>query len=397
MVARVLIATALVFVAGCEKRSTKYCGMHENDLANCPQLDAPPPPPVMCMTDAECTGGHCELGAHVCVECLDNTHCEPSERCDTDGTYSCRGCIADTDCTGGICLVGGSCSTDADVIYVAEGGDDDECTFAAPCATLAYAATLVDAARKVIHIRGTLNESVTLADTELTIIAAPGAKVVGDPAIDWVIKIDASIVSITGLAIDCDGATASGIETTAAHTTTLDRLDITGCAKDAGIDLHMGVTKITRSNIHDNPTAGIKTDAGAKFSVSNSWIHHNAGGGISTDAAAATTRVEFNTIANNETVGIDCKNAFEAPNNIIAANGLLGEVNLIGCTGGNSAVTTLDTTPYAFVNSAMGDYHIGPTSTAKDAATMALGIDVDYDGELRPQFSGPDLGADEYK
>lgn len=398
MVERVLIIAALAVVAGCEKRSAKYCGMHPEDLANCEQLDAPPPPPVMCMTDAECTGGHCELGAHVCVECLDNTHCDNNERCDTDGAYDCRGCILDTDCTGGVCLPGGSCSTDAQVIYVGSGGvDEGECTFGAPCATLTYALTNRSTERDFIHVSGQWSESALMKNLgmQITILAAPGATLT--PSGAYGLKVEGSAVTIIGLHILCDGD-QDGIETAGASTLILDRTEVSGCEHDAGIDLHMGVAKISRSNIHDNGAPGIKTDAGADISVVNSWIHHNTAG-ISTDADAASianSKIEFNTVADNGLIGVDCKNAFEIPNNIIAANGPLGAANLLGCTGGNSLVTA-DAAPIGFANSAAGDYHLSATSTAKDAATMTLGIDFDYDGELRPQGPAPDLGADEHK
>lgn len=397
MVTRVLILSALVFV-GCEKRSTKYCGMHENDLANCPQLDAPPPPQVMCMTDAECMGTYCELAANVCVECLENTHCPQNERCDIGGTYSCRGCILDEHCGGGVCLPGGSCGDDATVIYVGDGVDDGDCTFDAPCATVTYALTHLSSTRNFIHVVGEWTESVLMKNLgmSVTIIAAPGATLTGTGA--FALKVEGSIVTVVGLTIECNGD-RDGIETAGASTMVLEDVDISGCEHEGGIDLHMGVAKISRSNIHDNAVLGIRSDGGAKLSLVNSWVHHNGTGGISTDAdanAIEQTRIEFNTIVDNGVIGIDCKNGFVVPNNIIAANGLLGAANLTGCTAGNSA-QGIELSTFAFTNSAMGDYHIGPTSAAKDAAMMTLGIEIDYDGELRPQDMGPDLGADEYK
>jgi fibronectin-binding autotransporter adhesin len=48
----------------------------------------------------------------------------------------------------------------------------------------------------------------------------------------------------------------------------------------------------------------------------------------------------------------------------------------------------------AFVDPNSGNYHIGPTSTAIDKGINA-GVTSDIDGEIRPQGSAPDLGADE--
>jgi hypothetical protein len=50
----------------------------------------------------------------------------------------------------------------------------------------------------------------------------------------------------------------------------------------------------------------------------------------------------------------------------------------------------------AFVDPATGNYHIGPTSAARDSGVDA-GVTDDLDGETRPQGSGYDIGADEYR
>lgn len=47
-----------------------------------------------------------------------------------------------------------------------------------------------------------------------------------------------------------------------------------------------------------------------------------------------------------------------------------------------------------FVDAANGDYHIGPGSAAFDAGG-ASSVMVDIDGDGRPQFDAPDIGADE--
>jgi hypothetical protein len=49
----------------------------------------------------------------------------------------------------------------------------------------------------------------------------------------------------------------------------------------------------------------------------------------------------------------------------------------------------------AFVNPDAGNYHIGPSSAARDAGVDA-GVTADIDGQTRPQGTGYDIGADEY-
>jgi uncharacterized repeat protein (TIGR01451 family) len=50
----------------------------------------------------------------------------------------------------------------------------------------------------------------------------------------------------------------------------------------------------------------------------------------------------------------------------------------------------------AFINPDAGDYHIGPTSAARDAIEADSGIPLDWEGEVRPVGPGYDLGADEF-
>jgi hypothetical protein len=51
----------------------------------------------------------------------------------------------------------------------------------------------------------------------------------------------------------------------------------------------------------------------------------------------------------------------------------------------------------AFKNPGVGDYHIRFTSAAKDAGSINFIATQDYDGDLRPIGSAPDIGADEYQ
>ena len=50
-----------------------------------------------------------------------------------------------------------------------------------------------------------------------------------------------------------------------------------------------------------------------------------------------------------------------------------------------------------FVNMAQSNYHIMSGSPCKDVADPGSTLNVDVDGDARPQGSGRDIGADEYK
>jgi hypothetical protein len=50
-----------------------------------------------------------------------------------------------------------------------------------------------------------------------------------------------------------------------------------------------------------------------------------------------------------------------------------------------------------FVSTTESDYHLTSGSPCIDVADPAATLDVDFDGDTRPQGSGRDIGADEYK
>ncbi len=50
-----------------------------------------------------------------------------------------------------------------------------------------------------------------------------------------------------------------------------------------------------------------------------------------------------------------------------------------------------------FVDAAAGNYHLMSASPCKDKADGAGAPMRDFDGDLRPQGGGPDIGADEIK
>jgi len=126
----------------------------------------------------------------------------------------------------------------------------------------------------------------------------------------------------------------------------------------------------------------------------------------------ASSHLEFNTIVDNNaktgtgsTGGISCgSTTLVTANNIIARNMVAGvptatDAQTYGdCTFLTSKVQN-DVTGLELENVSTVPYvlKIGPTSTAKDAATTASTVIVDFDGDERPQNGQKDIGADEYK
>jgi hypothetical protein len=402
---RLLALAALASVAaGCEKRSTKYCGMHPDDLANCEQTDAPPPAKVMCEMDSHCSPPHCEPKAHVCVECLSNDHCDNDELCDVNGSYTCRGCIVEDDCPSLTCLPNGTCADEGDVLYVDGAGDDaTTCTRSQPCKTITRALTQRTETRSLIRVSGEISDSPVIK-TDVEIFASPGAKLVGIDETDWVIKIQTAVVKVHGLVIFCLGAgDQTGVKTEMDSTTTLDQVEIYGCGREGAVEMKGGVTIVTRSNLHDNPAGAINTDGNANFAVTNNFIHHNGGTGkpavnIGASSVRPETRFEFNTLMDNPTAltaALTCTKATVTPNNILARNGALAmAVSTCAATG---SLITDDVTALDMPDNASADYHLGSASIAKDTAPDGSSVDDDVDGEFRPLGPAKDYGADEYR
>jgi hypothetical protein len=414
---RQLIVIALVTVLGaCTRTSEKYCGLHPEDLANCPRSDAPR---QACTTDPECPAmaPHCLLegGGGECVECIDDADCTSTGKlaCDPD-TRSCRSCVEHTDCPDSLtCLPEGTCGTDADVIYVTAGGANaGTCGGAAPCGTVAYALGQVSATRYHLKLSGALAETVVIEALRVVMLADPGTTLTGaDPSI----KIIKGTVSIYDLEIACS-PNGAGIKSEMGSTTLLRDLYVHGCGgKGPAIEAKGGFIGINRVRVGESRTGGISTDGSAVFSITNTIVYRNgspmsAKGGVTIGAATVgmNNRFEHNTVVFNQAktavnaaggVGCTVTNVLEMPYNIIAGNTTSMGVgdNTIGACDFSKSSVVADPTEFAFVSSdAPYDYHILAGSSAIDRVEVST-VSDDADGQFRPQGPRKDLGADEYK
>jgi hypothetical protein len=413
MVMRLLVLVALAFsLAACEKRSTLYCEKNPEDLANC---DAPPdaPPPMMCADNASCTTEErpfCQLDSHVCVGCLTSTDCTDPMKLNCDPlSYTCRGCVKHSDCPSNVCLPGGICGDDSNVIYVdADNGlDANDGTMNKPVQTWAAGLKLYSSTRKYMKVSGTETKSVVIDTKNVTILAAPGAKLVGsaDPALD----IKKSSVKIVDVEIACPATPAmDGIKSEMMSSTTLEHVYVHGCGK-IGINATEKFLAVSRSNIEGNGAGIVMAANKVDFVITNNFIVRNGpDGGAVLSALVPTNRFEFNTIADNTSAtatrgaGITCPvsltESYTLPNSLFIANTGGGGQVFGSCTMTGSAMAG-DNTPYAFKSAmtAPYDYHLMATSIAIDAAMTPTVLADDVDGELRPQGANRDLGADEYR
>lgn len=406
---RLLIVIAL---AACTRTSEKYCGLHPEDLANCPPSDAPR---QMCTIDSECpmTASHCLLegGIGMCVECRDDSDCALA--CDPD-SRTCRTCVEHTDCAvSNACMPEGTCGTDDTIIYVAPGGDDDgACTKATPCATLEYALEQITTVRYHIKLSGALNETVVIAAKRAVLLADPGTTLSGaDPTI----KIQQGTVSIYDLEIPC-ASNGAGIKSEMGSTTVIRDVYIHGCGgKGAAIEAKGGFLSIARSRVSESTTGAISTDGNAVFSITNTMVVRNGTPMTMRSAVTigATTmgmnnRFEHNTVAHNQAKyallvagGVSCTatNLLEMPHNIIAGNTTTtgANNNTAGACDFSKSRVAEDAGEFAFVSvDPPFDYHLTQASTAIDQIEGSAVTD-DIDGQFRPLGLRKDVGADEYK
>jgi hypothetical protein len=200
-------------------------------------------------------------------------------------------------------------------------------------------------------------------------------------------------------------------------------LDVSSCSindnKMLGVSTQAGMIRLTRSKIYNNHNGGVQIQGSAtesSFSITNNFVFNNGDdvnsifGGMRLSANPTTSELSHNTIVLNQAAmtqtgagGVVCDMpGFTAPNNIIARN-------YVGTypTQPNSQISGQCTYPTSTVistDSGLGfrstdspyDFHLRENSVAVDTATTPSSVDVDFDGDARPQGAQKDQGADEY-
>ncbi|HEY5952145.1 MAG TPA: choice-of-anchor Q domain-containing protein [Kofleriaceae bacterium] len=423
MVTRVLIALASLvsFVGACEKQSKLYCEMHPGDLDNCGYLDAGIDARPVCMTDQECTGlagaPYCEPNAKFCVECYLPEHCSavPGKPFCDPSTFLCTSCVKNLDCPSNVCLPNGVCGDDSNVAYVDPTAPmtNTQCTMAAKCKLIEDALLTK---RPYIKLQGAISEVVAINSQSVTLIGEPGTTLTR-PSNGVVMTVTGGAdVSIFDLTIV--GAAEKGVSADMNSTVRLTRVAVTSCnGKDhRAIEVKNSTLIMTRSSVFANVGGGINVDAGSIFQITNSFVFRNGSdtsmvGGLQLLPTSSTfNRFEFNTVVDNRATataagGINCQTNIPAPNNLIARNYAGGHANLptdntsLSACDFTQSIKAMDVADYAFVTpDGIGpwDYHVGAGSLAIDRG-VTTDINIDVDGDARPQGTKVDVGADEFK
>ena len=377
-----------------------FCDEHPTD-SECPPIDAGSDGPDTCSSSTECEAptAVCDLGAMTCVECT------PAEAgacvgmmpvCGDD--RACRACEAHSECASSACLPDGSCADPGVIAYVSPTGTDNaSCSQAMPCTDVANA---LATGRAYVKISGTNDEGGTIAidNQNVTILADPGAKIVR---------------TSNGIVLEVKGTSK----------VTIYDLEISGGsgAQGVGISMPVGNTALltlSRARVSGNAGGGIAI-SGGEFDITNSFIVSNGGtgssfGGVQFNSTnTGMRRFEFNTVSANNalggsTTGVVCALVgipVTFSNNIVFDNQIGAGRTQVG--GNNCSWSYSDIGPDTvtgtgninqdplFVAPGQGNFHIAPTSPAKDAADPAATLSFDVDGEARPQGAGRDMGADE--
>lgn len=364
---------------------------------------------VACASEDQCAPfaaagqGHCGTSG-ACVGCRDGGDCADAAKPVCGSDMTCRACAADSECASNACdQDSGQCEPEANVIYVAPGGTGSgTCTKAQPCNSFALAVAQVTSTRNVIKAApGSYTGQVALNGTNVSILGV-GATVQPAALNQSVVVIsNGADVTITGLTISGAGGASNpqGVV----------------CSPNGG---GTPTLRLRRTKVAQNVGGGLSI-TGCNYSVTNTFVVDNGSatstvGGVQIANVGTAGQHEFlfNTIASNigaagGDTGVACV-AVATPlvfaDSIVFANQVSSggkQVNGNNCAWSYSdigdAVTGTGniTGDPQFVDTSGADFHIKPTSPAKDMADPAATVKIDYDGDARPSGPHSDMGADE--
>lgn len=442
-----LASCGVVDWLGGKRPKQTYCEQHP-DNQECQQEY--PDADTRCRSNADCMAptGVCDLtGERMCVQCIApgqtsactgmTPACAPERVCvqciAPDQTSACTGttptCAPDHTCqpcrkhqdcaTSHACLADGSCAQVDQVAYVDPVlGGGTMCTQSTPCKRIADA---LNTSRPILKLTGMLDERVQI-ERNAMLLADPGTRLTSTTN-GVILEIrGSSQVTIYDLTIaGASGPAGTGIGISLppgnSASLTLNRVAVSG-NQGNGISAAGGKLTLSRATVTGNQGGGISI-SGTQFDITNSVIAGNGGpqtsfGGLRIDQInTGTRRFEFNTVADNgamdgASVGVVCTlvaQPITLSNSIVYGNQIGGTRTQVGGANCNwtysdigpdtvSGTGNINSAPL-FVDSTQNDFHIQPASPVKGKADPGATVQIDVDGDTRPQGGGYDMGADE--
>jgi hypothetical protein len=388
-----------------------------------------------CQTEADCapfagTTPHCG-DEGTCVACRGNEDCSGATPVCTGAPAACTACTSDIQCDSGVCVEDtGACRTEDTILYVAPAGSDVRtCSRQAPCQTLNRALSFVTATKNLVlvspgdYITQPGQATVIEIATPVTIEATGASLTRSDDGAVVEVRGATTRATIVGARIHgASGVVGDGVQCANGATLVLRLTTLDGNAR-TGVRSDSCTLTVERSTIGGGtPSAGnlgggLSTVSGMVTIRNNVLVGNgkeNPGGttfgGASVATPAAGSTFEFNTITQNKAAitlggGLRCEttDAMRIANNIVFANTKppgLSQVTNLGCTlDFNLSEDTLGGTNVVGTPIFENGFHLAASSDGVDDADPAATLNIDFDGDVRPQPTGGrrDIGADEVR
>jgi hypothetical protein len=385
----------------------------------------------MCVADTQCPGSgqnssdiFCVSGS--CAECRTGADCAAATPVCDSGT--CRACRAHDECASGICGDDGQCVAESQIAYVdLTGSQVADCSKQTPCSTITRALQ-IDRPYTLINSGNYASGTVLTVNGQHSFIGhGPTQPQLSRSTPGSVIAISSGTLKLENLLVRGGTATtgddfgAAVLCSAVGGAPSVRLRGVTLTNNVTGVHAQACSVQASSSSITSNTVAASMSDAtgsfdrcfvaynngglildGGLYTLTNNFIVRNAVPSTSAALDLYTnqngTKVEFNTIADNTGLGVNCNVQGPAgafPSNIIARN--TSQTVGPNCSFPSSIIAA-DVAGINFVsaNAMPYDYHIQAGSIAIDTATVSTN-DHDYDGDARPQGAGRDVGADEFK